>query len=210
MFGCSKLLRSPGIAWGCRGLVLIALTFSAAQSARAADIDTAAPGAVAQPPPVWSLYEFRAGVFDHGAGLLGPHEWGGADLNAEFLSPRLPFLQETMLSWLAPRLQLGAMVNFVGKTSYAYAGFAWTMSLTPRWFIEPLFGGAIHDGPIDGVHPGQLVLGCRDLFHTGFTTGYRLTDHWNIMATWEHISNAGLCGKNPGLNDFGIKMGYSF
>jgi len=210
VFGCGKPLRWQDAARGSWAVLLTLLVLSAVQSARAANVDNPAPPVVTEPPPVWSLYEFRAGVFDHGAGLIGPHEYGGADLNLEFLTPRLPFLQDSVVSWLMPRLQVGGMANFAGKTSFAYAGFAWTLSITPRWFIEPLFGGSINNAPNDTMHPNQLDLGCHEMFHTGFTTGYRLTDHWNIMATWEHISNAGLCVKNPGLNDFGLKLGYSF
>jgi lipid A 3-O-deacylase len=31
-----------------------------------------------------------------------------------------------------------------------------------------------------------------------------------VMATWEHLSDAGLCHRNDGLNNFGVKIGYSF
>ncbi len=57
------------------------------------------------------------------------NEAGEVDLNGEILTPRLPFLQNTSLSIFLPRLQAGGILNFDGKTSYAYAGFAWTVPI---------------------------------------------------------------------------------
>jgi hypothetical protein len=38
------------------------------------------------------------------------------------------------------------MINTAGKTSYGYAGVVWTLNILPQFFIEPMFGGAVHDG----------------------------------------------------------------
>jgi len=163
-------------------------------------------------PPIWAQYEFRMGALYHGAGLLGPHnEAGGVDLNLEFLTPRLGLAQDTRWAFLAPRLMMGGTLNFDGKTSVAYAGFAWTLDITPNWFLEPTFGGAIHDGKLDVLHSsGRLALGCRELFRTGLSSGYRLNEDWSVIVAWEHISNANLCARNHGLNDVGVKLGYTF
>jgi lipid A 3-O-deacylase len=163
--------------------------------------------------PAWTKYEFRLGAFYHAAPFIGPgHEAGGVDLNAEFLTPRLPFWQDSVVSYLSPRLQAGGMLNFGGKTSYAYAGVAWTLPLTQRWFLEPMFGGAIHNGELNlpGISPDRLSLGCHQLFHTGLSSGYRLSENWTVLLTWEHLSNGGLCVRNQGINNLGAKIGFGF
>jgi hypothetical protein len=35
-------------------------------------------------------------------------------------------------------------------------------------------------------------------------------EHWTLLATWDHISNAGSCSRNVGLNNYGLKLGYRF
>jgi hypothetical protein len=105
----------------------------------------------------------------------------------------------------------GGTLNFGGKTSVAYAGFAWTWDITPNWFIEPSFGGAIHSGRLEAPDSsGRLSLGCRELFRPGLSSGYRLNERWTVVVAWEHISNANLCGRNAGLNNLGAKIGFSF
>jgi lipid A 3-O-deacylase len=190
-------------------VVMLLLAVMATSAAAAADLPVVVPPLA----PAWNAYEFRLGGFYHAAPFIGPgHEAGGADLNAEFLTPRLPFWQDSALAFLSPRLQAGAMLNFGRKTSYAYAGFAWTVPVTEKWFLEPMFGGAIHNGELNlpGLDPDRLSLGCRQLFHTGLSGGYHLGDGWSVMLTWEHLSNAGLCVRNQGINDVGAKIGFSF
>jgi hypothetical protein len=163
-------------------------------------------------PPIWTQYEFRTGALYHAAGFLGPDtEAGGVDLNIEFLTPRLGLAQDTPWAFLAPRLVTGGTLNFDGKTSVAYAGLAWTLDITPEWFLEPTFGGAIHSGKLDVPNDsGRLSLGCRELFRPGLSSGYRLNENWSVILTWEHISNANLCARNNGLNDLGMKIGFTF
>jgi lipid A 3-O-deacylase len=50
----------------------------------------------------------------------------------------------------------------------------------------------------------------QGLFHTGLSGGYRLTEQWTALVTWDHISNAHLCAHNAGMNEYGVKIGYSF
>jgi lipid A 3-O-deacylase len=158
-------------------------------------------------------FELRAGAFLHG---IGTSEKGGVDANIELLAPRLPIASALPVEWqfLVPRPQFGAMLNPDGKTSYGYAGVAWTVNLVhflPRFFLEPMFGGAIHDGNGTGIDiPHESTLGCPVLFHTGLSAGYRVTEQWTALFTWDHISNGGLCSRNVGLNEYGVKIGYSF
>ncbi len=203
----------------CLGMASLSLS-----GARAADLGAPAPNLLspapeAQPSRFLPLptpayendsFEVRFGAFAH---AIGSTEAGGTDVNAELLLPRLPNTFNLPLEWqfLIPRPQFGALIDTAGKTSYGYAGVVWTVNLLPRFFLEPMFGGAIHDGNATAVAvPGENTLGCRVLFHTGLSGGYRLTEHWTALATWDHISNGHLCAHNAGMNDYGVKLGYSF
>jgi hypothetical protein len=167
---------------------------------------------VAAPAPIWAQYEFRMGALYHGAGFLGPTtEAGGVDLNLEVLSPRLGLGQGTPWAFLSPRLMAGGTLNFGGETSIGYAGFAWTWDITRNWYIEPTFGGAVHNGQLDvPASSGHLSLGCHELFRPSLSSGYRLNERWSVILTWEHISNANLCSRNAGLNNLGAKIGFAF
>ena len=93
---------------------------------------------------------------------------------------------------------------------------SWTLNILPQFFLEPMFGAAVHDGNATATPvPDENTLGCRVLFHTGLSGGYRLTEQWTALLTWDHISNAHLCAhnagmNNAGMNDYGVKIGYSF
>jgi len=58
---------------------------------------------------------------------------------------------------------IGGMGNLDHETSYAYAGFIWTLNLTERLFGDAAFGGAIYDGQQNRPNPGLANLGCREL-----------------------------------------------
>jgi len=183
-------------------LGLLAFTLPAEQ-ARAADY-TLSQGPL---PRQAFQYELRGGVFAHDP--FSP-EKGSADINAEFLA-RLPFDASGTWSFLIPRVHVGAMLNTAGRTSHAYAGFSWTYDVTRQIFVEASFGGAIHNG-----YTGDLPryhhnsLGCSPLFRESASLGYRLTENWSVMATIEHLSNAGLCKQNRGLTNVGARIGYRF
>ena len=40
--------------------------------------------------------------------------------------------------------------------------------------------------------------------------GYRFAPNWSVLATVEHLSNAGLCDDNRGLTNVGAKLSYHF
>ena len=151
--------------------------------------------------------ELRLGAFAHG---LGAEERGGADVNAELVFPRFPVDTPTAWVFVVPRPHVGVMVSTGGKTSYVYGGFVWTFNLTERLFVEPIFGGAFHNGETDRWAADRVALGCPLLFHTGASVGFRLNEWWTVYGTWDHISNANLCSRNVGLNNWGGRVGYKF
>ena len=81
--------------------------------------------------------------------------------------------------------------------------------------------GAIHNGVETNALPGNSGLGCPALCHVGGSLGYAITEHWTAMATFDHLSNghyifgincSGNIGPtpNPGINNWGGKIGYAF
>jgi lipid A 3-O-deacylase len=107
-------------------------------------------------------FEARLGVFAHGVAAT---EAGGVDGNVELLLPRLPNDLPEQYKFLVPRPQFGAMINTAGKTSYGYAGVVWTLNVLPQFFLEPMFGGAVHDDNATATPvPDENTLGCRGCF----------------------------------------------
>jgi hypothetical protein len=211
-------------------VVALAATF-ALRLAHGADLLPAppppAPGAYAAPPVAppaapgfYDPYriEVRLGGFLHG---VGGNEKGTYDLNPELVFPRLPLFANQWWNVFVPRPHVGALANLEGRTSAFYAGALWSLPLPYRFFAELFVDGAIHNGVENNAAPGHSGLGCPALFHVGGSVGYAITEHWSAMLTFDHLSNghvifgvncAGNVGPthNPGLNNWGGKIGYAF
>jgi hypothetical protein len=162
-------------------------------------------------------FEIRAGGFMHGAGSF---EQGTHAINIEMIAPVFQLDDAApRLRPFVPRMHVGGMFNVNGKTNYLYAGALWTFDLPANFFIEGFLGGSAHDGSLEdnaniGGMPTRAALGCRLLFHTGASAGYRIAKRWNVTFTVDHISNGGdvfnLCTRNQGLTQLGVRVGYAF
>ena len=168
-------------------------------AAPAADLAYAPPAA----SPYGWLSEIRAGGFVHDP--LSP-EKGAVDFNGELL-----FGKRAFSGWdaLMPRLHVGTTVNLAGKTSHVYAGATWTYDITSALFVEATFGGSANNG-VKLPTVGRNAMGCAVTFRESASAGIRITQNWSIMATVEHMSNAGLCVENRGLTNAGVRLGYTF
>ena len=163
-------------------------------------------------------FEIRGGAFVHG---YDSFEGRTTDLNAELVFPE-PRLSEWPADprwrFIVPRFHVGGMVNLNGKTSYAYAGVLWTLDLPFNFLVEGFVGGSVHNGALDNAivngMPTRAALGCRVLFHTGGSVGYRFNRQWTVMFTYDHLSNGnavfGACSRNQGLTQLGGRIGYTF
>jgi lipid A 3-O-deacylase len=139
-------------------------------------------------------------------------ESGSANLTGEILFAK-PFTPADLFtSYFIPRPHIGGSLNFDHKTSFAYAGLTWTVDVTSRIFVEGSFGGAVHNGSTsDFFTPSdRQALGCSPLFRESGSVGVRLSANWSVMATVEHMSNAGFCSDNRGLTNVGARLGYTF
>ncbi len=153
--------------------------------------------------------EFRFGV--QSSDLAKDED--GVNLNTEvlFRRPNMYFDNKLLLFLFNPRLHIGGSLNTAGDTSQAYVGATWDYRLTNSLFVEASFGGVIHDGDLKRT-PGANTpaLGCRVMFRESFSAGVELTENLRVMATIDHISNAGLCNFNDGLTTVGARIGYKF
>ena len=195
-----------------------ALAISSVAGTQAADL-TARPPAplpyVAPAQPYSFVSEVRIGGHAQDPGSAEKDTYA---VNGEVLFARPQIFQDPFWQALVPRPTAGGSYNTDGRTSYAYLGATWTVDLFPETlnrtvFLEGFFGAAAHNG-----HTGEKTLenitlnalGCTPIFREAAALGFRLTEHWSIMATVDHISNAGLCVNNRGLTNFGGKIGYTF
>jgi lipid A 3-O-deacylase len=107
--------------------------------------------------------------------------------------------------------------NTSDRTSFAYTGALWTIPVWDRFFVEAFIGPAVHNGSL-GPTATLSGLGCPVLFHAGGSVGYQLTPNLSVIGTFQHLSNGRTlfgvqCGtnlRNQGLNDYGLRIGYSF
>ena len=157
------------------------------------------------------LSEFRFG-------FTAQDPWGvegrknSANLTGEILFAKPFTASDLFTSYFIPRPHVGGSLNFDGETSFGYAGLTWTIDITPRFFVEGSLGGAFHDGNTKASFLSQdhQALGCSPLFRESGSVGVRLSANWSVMATIEHLSNAGACSDNRGLTNVGARVGYSF
>jgi lipid A 3-O-deacylase len=151
-------------------------------------------------------------------GLSAQDPWGpegrdgSANLTGEILFAKPFTASDLFTSYFIPRPHIGGSLNFDDKTSFGYAGLTWTFDLTPSVFVEGSLGGAIHNGKDHVTDPfaERQALGCSPLFRESGSVGVRLSANWSVMATVEHLSNAGACSDNRGLTNIGARVGYSF
>ncbi|KQO45674.1 MULTISPECIES: acyloxyacyl hydrolase [unclassified Methylobacterium] len=201
----------------CSRLVAGILALPVVCSAQAADLGSPPPAAAYVTPvqPLSIVSEVRIGgaVQDPGSAEKNTNAINGEILFSKPVVSLDPFWQA-----FVPRPTVGGSYNFDGRTSFAYIGATWTVDLFPqtlnnRVFLEGFFGAGAHNGYTGlkaNAPAGFNALGCNPLFREAAALGYRLTEHWSIMATVEHMSNAGLCHENRGLTNFGGKIGYTF
>lgn len=156
--------------------------------------------------------EIRAGVLLQGTGPFSDDKEDGVGLNGEILFRPLDGLSAIG----APRPHLGFSAATDGEaTSQVYGGLTWEQYLTPRLFLDAGFGFAVHNGetdfdPMDPNINSTKYLGCRALFRISGDLGYMLTERLSISAHVDHISNAGLCSENEGLDNTGVRLGVRF
>src|SRR5262245_8332943 len=114
-------------------------------------------------------------------------------------------------SWLfSPRPLLGASLSVQGKTSDAYAGFAWSIPISGPFFAEASFGGLVHNQTLFQAYPDRPELTTRFLFRESISLGYEINAIWRVIAFADHRSNGNLGNRNVAVNHLGMMLGAKF
>lgn len=156
----------------------------------------------------------RVGIFAQACCGIGTSKEDGAAFSGEvaFSSPKF-------LSVLrSPRPVIGFVVaTDSDATSQIYAGLEWQLDLPAGFFVSTTLGGAVHNGEtnFDPVADFDRVdetnfLGCRGQFRVAGDIGRRIVPGVNASFHWAHISNAGLCSVNEGLDHIGLRVSVGF
>jgi lipid A 3-O-deacylase len=197
---------------GWRGIFLgLAMAAALGGSAPAADLGPSNPWPAPAPAPYINIFqEIRVGAFAHNP---NHNENAPVDLSVETLSSNLPFsdFSNPYVNWfLSPRIALGAMINTGGQTSYVFGSFNWRIPIYKMVFFEGELGGALNNSS-DWKGPIRVDTGCTADFRESGGFGLQLTANWDVILSVEHISHASFCtSKNPGITDFGVRVGYKF
>ncbi len=152
------------------------------------------------------LDEIRFGVLIQDVEQSNANE--GGDFNLEFLFGRVAQPSGDYLRdlFLTPRPHIGANIDFDGETNQLYFGFTWDVRLTDRLFLETSFGGAVHDGATGKT--AETSFGCTLNFRESVAIGVELSERLRLQLSVDHMSNAGLCDRNDGLTNGGLRFGY--
>jgi lipid A 3-O-deacylase len=152
------------------------------------------------------LSEVRLGVLKHDTGPFSRTEEDGVNVNLELLFTSPGFLKAV---W-SPRPHLGVSINTSGDTNQAYFGLSWEFDVWRSMIVGFSLGGSVHDGETKTDRIDRKELGCHLLFRESLEIGWRFGQHHAITAFLDHMSNAGLCDKNEGLENVGVRYGYRF
>ena len=166
--------------------------------------------------------EAYIGVFQHNACVLdckNAFKEGEPNIEVE-----VNFDSPAFLHWAgSPKPMLMASVNTQGDTSYGGFGLDWRFHITDKVSFDPSFGYVVHNGENKDPYPNgtpeafqfseeHVLLGSRDLFRTGLGLTYHFEGPWNVQGYYEHLSHGQILGhgRNQGLDEFGLRIGYEF
>ena len=158
--------------------------------------------------------EIRAGASIQSVSGIADNLEDGVALSGEII-----FDSPKPLKWLFnARPHLGASVALdEAATSYGYAGLTWRLRAPmSRFYFDAGVGGAVHNGETSfdpAIHiprPDSAFLGCRGLFRLHATPGVRILPRTTLSIQYEHLSNAGICDENEGLDNLGVRLGVRF
>ena len=208
------------VSMGLRVVVVGFALASAALGAGAARADALVPETTVEPQPApyvfWPIDEVRVGAYAHN---WIHDENAPVDLSVETLSSPLAFpgyaapgiAGNPWISWFFdPRINLGAMINTGGKTSYGFGGFTWRIPIYGPVFFEGELGGALNNAVREPT-PHRVDMGCVATFRESGGFGVQLSPNVDLIVNIEHISHATFCSKtNPGITDVGFRVGYKF
>ncbi|HEX6218176.1 MAG TPA: acyloxyacyl hydrolase [Sphingomicrobium sp.] len=102
-------------------------------------------------------------------------------------------------------------LNSDGQTHFLAGGIS--AKFGERIFIRPGLGVAVHSGSaanFDDPLNDEIEFGSRVLFEPELGVGARLTDRLSIEASWVHLSQGQIFGRqNPGVDNIGVRLNFA-
>lgn len=148
--------------------------------------------------------ELYGGVYKHAVDTLFTLDTqeSGVDLQLGYrLDPVVPVAK------IQPYL-FGSVNSDKGGTDFIGAGVSRKFNLGGV-YVRPGVGLVVHDAPSDRSNPAtglRTDLGSRVLFEPEIALGLNLAPRVSVEASWVHISNAQILGKqNPGIDMIGVR-----
>lgn len=179
---------------------------------------------------------FLGGLAHDVKGLsASPHESGTEDVQIGVRTHQF----ESLWYLLKPMFYAKGEFNTDSRTNFYTVGIEWRKHLFHTHFYGDLgVGGAYMDGfntypdhfqlgtgaPPAGSTPAQAAqynadlhiyqkfkaMGSDYVFNPNFSLGYDVTRRVSVEGSWEHYSNAGFGGRNPGMDNFGGRLVFHF
>ena len=202
--------------------------------ARALALTVSTASLLAAAPALADEIAIGAYAHDTSFGVSGtPHESGTTDIQLLYRTPTLHI--DYLLN---PMFYAKAQVNTSGLTNFYTLGIEWRHHLFhSRFYADAAVGGAYVDGyntypdhfqagelPPPNATAAQLAryqsdlniyrtrkaMGSDFVFNPNFTIGYDISRRLAVEGSWDHYSNAGLGGRNPGMDTFGGRVVFRF
>ena len=150
--------------------------------------------------------DLRVGLLLHDTGPFSNTKEDGLDGNVEVLFKSPKYLEKI---W-SPKPHIGMSLNSSTDTNQLYGGLTWNWKFDGGYFVDLSFGATLHDGETETDRTDKKELGCSLLFRESIGLGYVINGPHSVMLYLDHISNAKLCDRNEGLENLGLRYGYSF
>lgn len=166
--------------------------------------------------------EVHVGVIQHNVCISAcknadKEDGPNVELQVSFDSPEF-------LSWAAsPQPYVLASINTAGDTSFGGFGFEWRWNFADNWAIEPGLGYVVHDGEVDNPYASgtpesadfaaeHVLLGSEDLFRISLGLTHDFEGPWEAQVMVEHYSHGQIIGtgRNQGVDEVGVRLGYQF
>jgi hypothetical protein len=151
--------------------------------------------------------EFFGGLYSHDS-TAPPTRGGGVENGAD-----------VMIGWRGERIGSTslqphgyALINSAGNASFAVAGLS--VRFGDRLFVRPAIGIGVHSGSASKSPDDlddEIEFGSRFLFAPEIAAGVQLNSRFSAEVCWIHLSHAQIFSRqNPGIDDIGIRLNFSF
>jgi len=160
--------------------------------------------------------EVRVGIteFDERSLSFGPAA-RFANENSLAVNGEILFEKPQALKWaFSPHPYIGVTLNLEDKTSFGGAGLLWRKDFGDTFYGDLSVGVVAHDGTNDisdfferlRRQRTEIQFGSTFLFREQIALGVNVNEDWSSEIFYEHLSNAYLGSRNPGVDNLGVRL----